>query len=231
MPDIFIAEPKNEKTAPTKGGTISEERLNSKKKLFSEDNYSSDVRNPVHLFSAFKKNPDGVTFQDQEDGEKILLFVRRSFITNFQWILIGTFLAVLPLCLPLILKGFQGPILFLPDKFFLFLGAFYYLFVAAYWYINFISWYFNVDLVTNKRIIDINFSNLVYKDIAATELSFVHDVSFSQIGAIRTFFDYGNVLIQVPGASDTFIFECAPQPENVVHVLEALIRKENEPAN
>jgi hypothetical protein len=229
MPDIFIAEPERQTPAPQKTRTVSEEKAESKKKLFPSQDLS---RNQVHLFSALKQNPQGITYQDQEDGEKILLFIRKSFITNLRWIFVGSFLAILPIALLLFLFGFlQNPLPLLAGKFYLFLGLFYYLFVASYWYINFISWYFNIDLVTNKRIIDINFSNLVYKDVSATELSFVHDVSFSQVGAIRTFFDYGNVLIQVPGASDTFIFESAPKPETIVHIVEALVRKENEPAN
>jgi len=232
MPDIFIAEPNNDvPPTPPREDSILEQRAKSKQKLFSEEESLSSAKNPVHLFSAFKKNPDGITFRDQEEGEKILLFVRRSFITNLKWILLGTFLAILPVFLPLLLQSFQSSLLFFPAKFYLMLGLFYYLFVAIYWHINFITWYFNIDLVTNKRIIDINFSNLVYKDIATTELSFVHDVSFSQVGAIRTFFDYGTVLIQIPGATDAFIFESTPQPENAVQILDNLIRKENEPTS
>jgi len=232
MPDIFIAEPKDEPQtpAPLKQPTVLEEKAKSKQELFNNEN-GHEPSDYVHLFSAFKKNPQGITFEDQEDGEKIILFIRRSFVTNFQWIFIGSFLAALPLVLLLFLGFLQNPLPALASKYYLILGLFYYLFVAAYWYINFITWYFNIDLVTNKRIIDINFANLVYKDVAATELSFIHDVSFSQVGAIRTFFDYGNIIIQVPGATDAFIFESAPQPENIVHIVEALVRKENEPDN
>ena len=106
--------------------------------------------------------------------------------------------------------------------------AFYYLIVATYWFINFISWYFNISLVTDKRVIDIDFSNLVYKDVAATKINLVQDVSFAQIGAIRTFFDYGDVLVQTAGTLDNFTFESAPQPENIVHIVEDLIGKRNE---
>jgi hypothetical protein len=232
MPDIFIAEPKNEPKppAPIKETTVLQEKAKSKRELFNNEN-DHEPDNSVHLFSAFKKNPQGITFEDQEDDEKIVLFIRKSFVTNLKWIFIGSFLAILPLFLTLFLGVLQNPLPTLSTKYYLLLGLFYYLFVASYWYINFITWYFNIDLVTNKRIVDVNFSNLVYKDVAATELSFIHDVSFSQVGAIRTFFDYGNIIIQVPGASDAFIFESAPQPENIVHIVEALVRKTNEPNN
>ena len=217
MPDIFIAEPKAQTaTAPNELTPL----------LDNEE--LQPPQNPVHLFSAFKKDPDGINFQDKEDDEKIILFIRRSFITNVKWIFFGSLLLVTPLFLPLILRLFPNPLPFLPNKSYFFFGAFYYLIIATYWYINFISWYFNISLVTDKRVIDIDFSNLVYKDVAATKINLVQDVSFAQIGAIRTFFDYGDVLVQTAGTLDNFTFESAPQPENIVHITEDLIGKSNE---
>ena len=217
MPDIFIAEPKAQTaTAPNELTPL----------LDNEE--LQPPQNPVHLFSAFKKDPDGINFQDKEDDEKIILFIRRSFITNVKWIFFGSLLLVTPLFLPLILRFFPNPLPFLPNKSYFFFGAFYYLIIATYWYINFISWYFNISLVTDKRVIDIDFSNLVYKDVAATKINLVQDVSFAQIGAIRTFFDYGDVLVQTAGTLDNFTFESAPQPENIVHITEDLIGKSNE---
>jgi hypothetical protein len=223
MPDIFIAEPQNQ-TAPTSNSLIDDQDF--QQPVSSAENLPSN--NPVHLFSAFKKDPDGVDFKDKEGEEKIILFIRRSFITNIRWIFFGSLLLIIPLFLPFILKFFPNPLPLLPAKYYLFLSAFYYLIVATYWFINFISWYFNISLVTDKRVIDINFSNLVYKDVAATKINLVQDVSFAQIGAIRTFFDYGDVLVQTAGTLDNFTFESAPQPENIVHIVEDLIGKRNE---
>src|ERR1035437_4353957 len=215
MPDIFIAEPKTE--TPVQNESIS---------LISDQ--EAPLQNPVHLFSAFKKDPDGVDFSDKDDQEKIILFIRRSFITNIRWIFFGSVLLIVPVFIALGLRFFPNPLPFLPNKFYLLLIAFYYLVVATYWFINFISWYFNISLVTDRRVIDIDFSSLVYKDVAATKISLVQDVSFSQIGAIRTFFDYGDVLVQTAGTLDNFIFESAPQPENIVHITEDLIGRHNE---
>src|ERR1035437_2671046 len=214
MPDIFIAEPKIEPTQSKPTPLISVEE--------------TSTQNPVHLFSAFKKDPDGVNFSDKDADEKIILFIRRSFITNIRWIFFGSLLVIVPLFLPLTLGFFQNPLPFLPNRFYFFLSAFYYLIVATYWFINFISWYFNISLVTDRRVIDIDFSSLVYKDVAATKINLVQDVSFAQIGAVRTFFDYGDVLVQTAGTLDNFIFESAPQPSNIVHITEDLIGRHNE---
>ena len=215
MPDIFIAEPKTE--TPVQNESIS-----------LTNDQEAPLQNPVHLFSAFKKDPDGVDFSDKDKDEKIILFIRRSFITNIRWIFFGSLLAIVPLFLPLTFGFFQNPLPFLQNRFYFFLSAFYYLIVATYWFINFISWYFNISLVTDRRVIDIDFSSLVYKDVAATKINLVQDVSFAQIGAIRTFFDYGDVLVQTAGTLDNFIFESAPQPSNIVHITEDLIGRHNE---
>lgn len=215
MPDIFIAEPKTEVTTPSIAiPLISDEE--------------TPLQNPVHLFSAFVKDPDGINFSDKEAGEKIILFIRRSFITNIRWIFFGSLLLITPLFLLFLLDSLPNPMPILENKFYFFVIAFYYLAVLSYWFINFISWYFNISLVTDKRVIDIDFSNLVYKDVAATKMNLVQDVSFAQIGAIRTFFDYGDVLVQTAGTLDNFTFEAAPQPENIVHITEDLIGKRNE---
>ncbi|HUD05022.1 MAG TPA: hypothetical protein VMR59_03475 [Patescibacteria group bacterium] len=224
MPDIFIAEPTTE-TAPTKTDPLIDDADFQTPVSNAQD---LSPQNPVHLFSAFRKDPDGVDFSDKEPEEKIILFIRRSFITNVRWIFFGVLLLIIPLSLPLILHFFPNPLPPLSGQFYFLLTAFYYLVIATYLFIDFISWYFNISLVTDKRVIDINFSNLVYKDVAATKINLVQDVSFAQIGAIRTFFDYGDVLVQTAGTLDNFTFESSPQPENIVHIVEDLIGKHNE---
>lgn len=227
MPDIFVAEPE------TKDATVPEipyvlekqERLDKPIPIIQPP---INIDNSVHLFSSFCKDPDGISFQSQEKGEKILLFLRRDFITNAKWILIGVVLAILPLLLVFSQQLFKNPLPFLTFKFYLLFLFFYYLFVAAYFYINFITWYYNVALITDRRVIDVDFSSLVYKDVATTKLSLVQDVSYAQVGVVRTFFDYGNILIQTAGSLDNFIFESSPKPEDAVHIIEELIGKRNE---
>jgi hypothetical protein len=232
MPDIFIAEPKaepkNEEPAPSGKESVLEEKAKSKQRLFSDEDSLLKSKTAVHLFSSFCKNPSGISFQTQEEGEKVLLFLRRDFITNAKWILTGIVLLILPLLLPFFQQFLKTILPSLPLKFYLIFFISYYLVVASYLYINFITWYFNVALITDHRVIDVDFSGLVYKDVATTKLSLVQDVSYAQVGVIRSFFDYGNILIQTAGSLDNFTFESAPKPEEAVHVIEELIGKRNE---
>ena len=87
---------------------------------------------------------------------------------------------------------------------------------------------YNVALITDRRVIDVDFSNLVYKDVATTKLTWSRMSATPKSGSVRTFFDYGDILIQTAGSLDNFNFESAPDPEEVVHIVEELIGKQNE---
>ncbi|MGA2911743.1 MAG: hypothetical protein ABSE17_03885 [Candidatus Levyibacteriota bacterium] len=225
MPDIFIAEPKAESIIPDQPYSLQKQEGSATPLPINQP--LTLPKNTVGLFSSFCKAPDGVSFQTQEEGEKILLFLRRDFATNIKWILISIILLVIPVLLPFVGKFFGNPFPFLSLKFYLASIVFYYLVVATYLYINFMTWYYNVALITDRRVIDVDFSNLVYKDVATTKLSLVQDLSYAKVGVIRAFFDYGDILIQTAGSLDNFNFESAPDPEEVVHIIEELIGKQN----
>lgn len=220
MPDIFVAT-KGEESADREDEV---KVISSEKNEKDTDNrgYIPIIDSKIHLFSSFCENPEEISFGNQEEDEKILLFLRRSRILNLKWLIFAVFLIIAPFfILPLI--SFTHIISFLPFRFILIFGLFYYLMIATYVYVSFITWYFNLVLITNIRIIDIDFSGLIYKNIATTKLSLVQDVSFQQIGVIRNLLDYGDILIQTAGAFENFHFEASPQPQKAVHIIEDLI--------
>lgn len=202
MPDIFIASNEKIKTSAKPSGH-------------------------AHMFASFCPNPIGVSFIDQEKDEEILLFLRRHFITNVPWLLISLILALLPIVIVAVISKFSIFILpnFSPT---LLILAFmlYYLVVLTFIFVNFITWYYNISLVTNKRIVDIDFSGLLYKNVAATTLALVQDVSYTQIGVIPAFFDYGDVNVQTAGTLENFDFTAVPHPQRVVQIIANLIGKE-----
>jgi hypothetical protein len=179
----------------------------------------------VHLFSAIGKNPTDMLFQNQEENERVLLFVRKAFVTNAPWIVFAGILLILPIVVQSFFIIINFKIFVFPARYLLFFLLFYYLLILSYIYVNFITWYFKISLVTDIRVLEVDFSNLVYKHVAATKIDLIQDISYSQVGVLRTLFDYGNVLAQTAGTIDNFTFEAVPQPENVVQVIENLIGK------
>lgn len=224
MPDIFVAEPENKNgPAPKKHAPLVSVPHKSVKNSPILDNFNKEG-NMVHLFTSFCQNPKGISFKTQEKDEIILLFLRRHLITNLKWLVTGIALFFIPLfSIPFI--NLSQPILFLPLKFIVFFILFYYLLVFSFLYINFITWYFNIGLITNQRIIDIDFMHIVYKHMTATKLSLIQEVSSVKIGVMSTFFNYGDVFIQTAGSEINVEFQATPQPENSVHIIQALIGK------
>ncbi len=211
MPDIFVAKKKN--NGPNQPIT---QALTPNKASFGN--------HQLHLVSAFCEYPRHIKFANQETDETILLFLRRHLITNLRWIIIGIIFALIPLIL-VILINFGVSLIQLPFKYTLVFFLTYYFILLNYFFVNFITWYFNISFVTEKRVIDIDFSGLVYKNVAATKINLVQDVSYSQTGVIRSVFDYGDVLVQTAGSLENFDFSAVPHPAKVVGIIEELIGK------
>lgn len=223
MPDIFVAKehaPNKEETAAPQPTTTPAPVVSD----FIPVPKTTQQKHP-HLFSSYCENPDAISFQNQEPNEKILLFLRKHFITNLPWISMTIFLLFVPAILQFIFTATKVsfPI---PPRFDFFIVSLYYLFVFTYALVSFFTWFFNISLITEERVIDISFSELVYKNVSATKLDLVQDASYVQIGVIRSLFDYGDLLIQTAGTLDNFDLLGIPHPEKAIQIVENLIGKE-----
>lgn len=192
------------------------------KVLDFEESYKNSS---LPLFTSYWQNPKGVYFETQEPNENIILFLRKHFITNFGWLNSALLFMLLPVLTILVSFYFKFEINILPLGLLRLITLIYYLFILNYCFINFLDWYYNVAIITKERVFDVELSNLVYKQISATKISLVQDVTYKQSGAIRSVFNYGDVLIQTAGAQDNFLLHKVPKPESVVNIMENLIGK------
>lgn len=174
-----------------------------------------------HFYSSLAFYPEGVTFENQEEDESIILLVRRDFITNLPWILSAIFLSILPF----VIVPFMS-ILFpfeISDTTRILFLAFYYLAIFGFVIVEFSLWYYHVGIVTNKHIIDVDVHGILIRDVARTKLHQVEDVKYSQIGVVRSIFNYGDVHIQTAGTNVNFEFDKAPEPSIIIQILQDLI--------
>jgi len=219
MPDVFISSQTNQ----TDPHIASAEQFIADK--FPQVPFHTKIPKPTGFFTTYSELPKNLIFESQNNNEIILLFLRRDFITNIPWIVATILLLIVPFLGMIILGLEKSPFSFLPANFALVFQVFYYLIIATYVFVSFITWFFNVSLVTNQRIIDIDFADVVYKNVSATKITEVEDVSFTQVGVIRTLFDFGDVMIQTAGTLDHFDFTAVPRPAHVVDIVESLIGK------
>jgi len=168
-------------------------------------------------FSSLLYFPSKVEFVSKDSEEEIVLFLRRHWITNIPWIAVSIIL----LFAPAVLGSF--PILsFLPGSFQFIAVAIWYMVVVAYTFESFLGWFFNVCIITDERVFDVDFINLIYREITDADLDQIQDVTVRLGGAIRTIFNYGDVIIQTAGEVPRIEFTAVPNPDRVAKILREL---------
>lgn len=177
----------------------------------------------INLFTSTAPYPKGINFKDQEPEEVLLLFLRKKFQTNLGWISTALTLSLLPVFV-LYLSNITGyTIPFLTGRITLFLIIFYYLVVFSYSFINFISWFYNIAIVTNIKVIDINYSGLLSQNIAMTKNNLIEDVNYTQTGFFQSLFNYGDIYLQTAGETSNFHFVAVSDPSHAADTIEDLI--------
>ena len=226
MPDIYTAPPENKPTeenkqpleknpTPIKGNV----NLNLKNgKLIKKISHKISIGNALNSFAAY---PKGVRFQTQEDKEEIILLFRRHFITNFLWI----FSAIIMLILPLALTPLSGILISvnIPANFQLIGLASWYSLIIGFIIFNLLFWYYNVYLITDQRIIDVDFYSLTYKKIASATLDNVQDITIRSGGILCVIFDFADIDIQTAGTIPNFTFEAVPHPDIIAREIHDLL--------
>ena len=162
-------------------------------------------------------------FKGQYPNEEILLVVRRhwfdilkQFFSVFLIILIFLFGFF---ALPYFLNDFGGVkfqslILFIENSFAMLI----WLYVFLIW----IDYYFDVWIVTEKRIINVEQKGLFVRHISELELQKVQDVTTEIEGIIPSVLNYGDVHIQTAGTVTRFVFWHVPNPFKVKGIIMKL---------
>ncbi len=175
-----------------------------------------------HSLSSLLVNPDVFNFQEKDSDEEILLVARQHWVNNVGWIVISVLMLFVPSLLKIVplLSSF-------PPSYQFMAVLFWYLITFAYAFEKFLSWYFNVYIITTRRVVDIDFNNLLVKRYSDAEIGMIQDVTSEIIGAIPTVFNYGNILIQTASEVNQLIFEHIPNPEKIIKLLQELRDQEH----
>lgn len=221
MPDIFVAPPKTalktEENSPIEASVSEISQMSPEREMTVPQETPKKNPSPV---AALMINPVGVNFQTQDKDEQVVLLFRRHWVTNFPWIFFGSLMLLAPFVLSVFTPFLP---LQLPTQILISGVIFWYLLAFGYFLINFLLWYFNAYLITNERIVDIDFYNLVYKEVSSARLGNIEDVTFKVGGVIRHIFDYGDIFIQTAGQEANFEFQAVPKPALIADRLDNLM--------
>ncbi len=190
------------------------------------------VKTRKNIFGTLDINPRNFYFETQDRGEKVYIKARAHPFINIGWVLNTAFLMVIPfiiwyiyLILPVDLRivGEVSPFLVIV------IFSIYYSIIFTMTFFNFLDWYYDLYLVTNIRIINIQFDPLKQHRISEAKLEHIEHVDESVIGFFPSIFDYGDVKVSTAARRGMFIFRAVPDPawfRDVIMDLSRYIRGE-----
>jgi uncharacterized membrane protein YfbV (UPF0208 family) len=174
--------------------------------------------------------PTDTRFEAQHEEEKVLLLMRQHPIKNLPWVAVVALLIGVP-----VFWGEFPLIVTLTPLVQLSLAVVWYMGLAFFALERILLWFYNVYIVTDERIIDVDFFGLLYKNVNVTQIRKIQDVNYSQVGIFASFFNYGNVIVETSAAqksddrteeSSAFTFEGVSNPDRVVKVISELMEQE-----
>ncbi len=176
-----------------------------------------DQTNPQYrVLHSFLTYPN-IRFESQGPNETVILLLRQHPATQINWIIAVIFGLLLPLVFNVFLPTF-----FTPTQI-VFFNLLWYTGIFAFAFLNVISWLFNVGIVTNERIVDVDFHNLLYKEISASIITKVEDVTVKTGGFSRSVLDYGNLFVQTAGSEENIEFLNIPHPSEAAAIINNLM--------
>jgi uncharacterized membrane protein YdbT with pleckstrin-like domain len=186
----------------------------------------------LDLFPDYFDHPEGFRFIDQEEDENIELLLREHWITNVPWIVIVTLGLLFPVFLIQIDQALGLEMLVqVPGNILFGLLVVWYLLMLGYVVENFLNWYFNIYIVTNRHIVDINFVSLLSRDMVSARLDDVQNVSSKIQGIFESTFNYGDVLVETAGESKNQTFTNVSHPDAVADRIQDLQENQEKRGN
>jgi membrane protein YdbS with pleckstrin-like domain len=202
MPDVFVA-----KKERTKSAKIVPPKLEDKLESGKAKGWGRELR----FLSTIAFEPAHLSFEDQDPDEKIIIFTRPHLVI---------LLALVPLFAFKLLDFSFVPLNFR------FVGLLiWYLLAFTFGFERFLVWFFNVEIVTNKRILDVNIPNILFRDITQTPLEKIQDITAETAGFMRSLLAFGDVQVQTAGAIPEIKFEAVPNPNKISQILNDLWRE------
>jgi hypothetical protein len=222
MPDLYVASEKTPEVAPPPPPVSSSPESGDAPDSDKVKAVISGVLRRVgevrhqELWGSYCVCP-GKRFVNEEEDEEVVLLLRAHPATNLHWM----FMAVLMVLLPGVLEmtGVFGGI---PGKF-VFIGKLaWYLMTMGFCLEKFLDWYYSVFIVTNERIVDMDFWNLLYREVTFINLNHIEQPQMVSGGFIRSFLHFGDVTVSTAAEESGAEALGVPYPEKVVAIISEL---------
>ncbi|MFA6047366.1 MAG: PH domain-containing protein [Parcubacteria group bacterium] len=159
-------------------------------------------------------------FKGQEDREKVLLVLHRHWfdilsqflvMIGMLFLLFGSFI-ILPIVFPAISEGAN-------HNLFLFLENLFFMLTWIMLFLIWVDYYFDVWIVTDNRIVNIDQKGLFSREVSELELDKIQDITTDVKGVIPTFLNFGDLQVQTAAEEERFLFHNIPDPYDVKNII------------
>jgi hypothetical protein len=175
-------------------------------------------------FKSVVKSPERTAYEGEDADEKILYVVRETVWIVVPSLLVTVVLAIIPVILFPYLYSLNTRLgLGIKPAFIASLNIFWYLLTFGYLFQAFISWYFNIFIITNKKIVDFDVEGLTYKNVSEASLRNVEDVTSRISGTLGTILNIGDVFVQTAAEEREFEFNLVDNPGEIRDVISDLV--------
>lgn len=168
-------------------------------------------------------------FKGQRETEIVLAVIHRHwFDIATHFILIVLFAGLIFASLFALPAFAVGNGVFAHQAFIRFLQNTFFLFLWMYAFLIWIDYYFDVWIITNERVINIEQKGLFVRSVSELKFSRIQDVTSEVRGMIPTILNFGDVKVQTASEEDFFLFRQVPDPYHVKDVLMERLRTERD---
>lgn len=171
--------------------------------------------NNDHSFMSFPKE---LNFHGKEKGEQVVLIIRSHWIVTVPYIFLAILVFVLPFVLASLMPTFFSSIALLISLIITSLLVSLGIMVST-----FVKWFYTVHIITDQRVVDLDFTSIMSHSMAEAQLEKIEDVTHKQLGVVGSIFDVGSVYIQTAGAQNEIEFSNVPRPREIHDILFDLL--------
>jgi uncharacterized membrane protein YdbT with pleckstrin-like domain len=161
------------------------------------------------------------SFIGEENGENVILLVRRHPFFIILRFIMFVVLALIPIILGTCFYSYITT--YNLSTFFIFALSFWFLFLWAGFFYSLTMYTLDVWIVTDRRIIDSTQHGFFSRNVSELHVSRIQDISTQTAGVIQTFFKFGDLQVQTAGTEEKFKFSQIPHPERVKDEIMKLV--------
>jgi len=166
---------------------------------------------------------------DQNDDEEVILVVRRSFIIELGWIIATVALLIFfvnfkELFFLVYKVRYDYPLI-------TFLQFAFSLFIITFMLNKFFNWFYTVNIITNQRIVDIDFNQLGSRSLVEAQVKNIQSLTVKNTGFTSFLFGLSTLQILTAGDNPNIEFDNISDANKIYDLISDLTRENEKGSN